>query len=106
MSTLPPVILARRFADRPRQAAGSGGGFQRVQVGDDRVAPPGAGAPRRVTFTVPPSDAARRLHYQVVYQRMSAPMAAAFRIDRALDEIVIAEGDVALTDPSTKKEHP
>jgi hypothetical protein len=125
LSTLRPVILARRFADRPRQAAGSGGGFQRVQVADDRVAPPGAGEPRRVTFTVPESPSgdfpgssppAAHVHYQVVYQRMSAPMATVFRVDRALDEIVLAEGDVALVanlrpwevpgGGPKKKEHP
>jgi len=106
-NTLRPVILARRFADKPRQAAGAGGGFQRVQVGDDRVAPPGFGEPRRVTFAIPGSPSAERVHYQVVYQRMSAPMASAFRVDRALDEIVLAEGDVALAaNLPTKKEHP
>jgi hypothetical protein len=106
-STLRPVILSRRFADKPRQAAGAGGGFQRVQVGDDRVAPPGAGEPRRVTFAIPESQSGAQVHYQVVYQRMSAPMASAFRVDRALDEIVLAEGDVALAaNLPTNKEHP
>jgi hypothetical protein len=38
---------------------------------------------------------------------MSAPMASAFRVDRALDEIVLAEGDVALAaNLPTKKEPP
>jgi hypothetical protein len=108
--TLRPVMLARRFGDVPRGGPGSALGFQRVQTGDDRVTPPGAGPARRVTFTVPPSPSAARVHYQVVYQRMSAPMASAFRIDRALDEIVLAEGDVALaTTPSassSREKHP
>jgi hypothetical protein len=105
--TLRPVVLARRFADKPRRGTGVDLGFQRVQIGDDRVAPPGAGEPRRVTFSVPESAGAARLHYQVVYQRMSAPMASAFHVDRALDEIVLAEGDVALAaNLRTKKEHP
>lgn len=105
--TLRPVVLSRRFADKPRRGAGADLGFQRVQIGDDRVAPPGAGDPRRVTFSVPESAAGARLHYQVVYQRMSAPMASAFHVDRALDEIVLAEGDVALAAKlRTKKELP
>ena len=104
---MPPVILARRFADQPRRANGEDLSFQRLQTSDDRVPPPGVGAPRRATFVVPPSVSASRVHYQVVYQRMSAPMASAFHVDRALDEIVLAEGDVALAPSlSPKKEHP
>jgi hypothetical protein len=106
LARLAPVVLARRFADVPRSASDLS--FQRVQVGDDRVPAPGAGAPRRVLFTVPPGPN-EFLHFQVVYQRMSAPMASTFRVDRALDEIVVAEGDVPLSPltPLSKKErHP
>jgi hypothetical protein len=104
LSRLEPVTLGRRFADVPRP--GPEPSFQRVQTGDDRVPAPGTGAPRRVLFTVPPSSATL-LHYQVVYQRMSAPMASTYRVDRALDEVIVAEGDISLVHPSTSgKERP
>lgn len=98
-----PVILARRFADVPRSSSTLES--QRVQTSDDRVKPPGAGAPRRITFT--PSAGAISLHYQVVYQRMSTPMARSFHVEPVLDEVVVAEGDVSLSSSeSSRKAHP
>jgi hypothetical protein len=47
-------------------------------------------------------DAARGLpvRYEVVYQRMAAPMARAFHVDDVVDEIIVAEGTVPWGSPN------
>jgi hypothetical protein len=87
-----PVVLARRFEDVPRGEDELG--FERVQVEDSRVPPPGAGPDRRVVLKVPEAARGLPIRYEVVYQRMAAPMARAFQVDDVLDEIIVAEGIV------------
>jgi hypothetical protein len=88
-----PVILARRFADRAREEDGRLTS-QRVEVGDDRVPPPG-GKPVVVALELPAQAPDATVKWQVVYQRMSTPMASAFGVSQVLDEIVVAEGELA-----------
>jgi hypothetical protein len=89
----PPVVLARTFEDAPRGEDELG--FERVEARDSRVPPPGSGSDRRVVLTLSAAARNNPVHYQVVYQRMAAPMARAFQVDEVLDEIIVAEGDVA-----------
>jgi hypothetical protein len=85
-----PAVLARRFVDQPREEDGHLT-VERVCVGDDRVPPPG-GQPVRVVLELPAPAPGRSVKWQVVYQRMSTPMADAFGVSQVLDEIVVAEG--------------
>jgi hypothetical protein len=85
-----PVVLARRFVDQPREEDGHLT-VERVCVGDDRVPPPG-GRPVRVVLELPSPARGADVKWQVVYQRMSTPMANAFGVSQVLDEIVVAEG--------------
>lgn len=88
----PPVALARRFEDVP--CDDNEVGFQRLEAGDTRVPPPGAGPDRRVVLTLPAEARGLPIRYQVVYQRMAVPMARAFQVDDVLDEITVADGTV------------
>lgn len=88
-----PVVLARRFADRAREENGRLTS-QRVEVGDDRVPPPG-GRPVQVVLELPRPAPGAAVKWQVVYQRMSTPMASALGVSQVLDEIVVAEGELA-----------
>jgi hypothetical protein len=89
----PSVALQRSFADRPRDAAGADLTFQRVPARDTRVAPPG-GAPSTVELALPEALPEARVRWRVVYQRMATPMAEAFGIEQARDEITVAEGEL------------
>jgi Cytochrome c554 and c-prime len=89
-----PVLLERRFADRPRNPGGRDLGFQRIEVSDTRVPPPGTGV-RRVQMQLPASASRDLVRYRVVYQRMSTPMAAAFGVAQVLDEVVLAQGELS-----------
>jgi hypothetical protein len=89
-----PVALARTFRDVARDPLSADLTFQRVSASDTRVPPPGS-APRRVVIPLPPEAATATVRWQVVYQRMSSPMAEAFHVNQVLDEIVVAEGSLA-----------
>jgi hypothetical protein len=86
-----PVVLARSFTDAPRDPLGTELTFARVEQADTRVPPPG-GPPRVVDLELP--AASGRVRWQVVYQRMSTPMAEAFGVEQVLDEIVVAQGEL------------
>ena len=90
----PAVLLARSFVDEPRDPHGADLTFQRVEAEDTRVPPPGVAPPPRIVLAQPAARADSRLRYQVVYQRMSTPMANAFRVSQVLDEIIVAEGEL------------
>lgn len=89
-----PVVLARHFVDAPRDPNGQDLGFERVTDRDTRVPPPGAGDARRVELVLPASAGSLRVRWRLVYQRMSTPMASAFRVDQAIDTVTIAEGEL------------
>ena len=93
-----PIVLARTFRDVPRDPTGRDFSMQRIAGSDSRIAPPdhdGAARPARISLKVTGAEPGSRIHWQVVYQRMSAPMAEAFQVSQVLDEIVVAEGVLA-----------
>jgi hypothetical protein len=87
-----PVYLGRTFADRPRDRQVSFA-FHRVQADDSRVQAPG-GQPRVVELHFPKPVSEGRVRWRVAYQRMGTAMAASFRVDQAVDEIIVAEGEI------------
>ncbi len=88
------MTLQRSFVDVPRDPAGGDLTFQRVQATDTRVPAPGKGA-RTVELALPVGAAALSVAWQIVYQRMSTPMAEAFGVPQVLDEIVVASGELS-----------
>jgi hypothetical protein len=88
-----PVVLGRSFADVPRDPAGAELTFMRVEAADTRVPAPGQGT-RTVELSLSRAVSAR-VEWQVVYQRMSTPMAQAFGVSQVLDEVVVASGTIA-----------
>ncbi|MSP60435.1 MAG: hypothetical protein EXR72_08845 [Myxococcales bacterium] len=88
----PSVELARSFRDLPRDPNGGDLTPERVQAKDTRVPPPGTGPAPTVVLTLPVPAPETAVRWRVVYQRMSTPMAGAFRVNQVLDEIVVAEG--------------
>lgn len=89
LATSTPVVLERRFEDRPRDPLSDELDMMRVEAEDTRVPPPGLGS--RVV-TLPLSRGDGDVVWSVVYQRMSTPMAAAFGVSQVLDEVLLAEG--------------
>lgn len=89
-----PIVLQRRFEDRPRELHRDEFDPVRVEAEDTRVPPPGKGA-KVATLRLPPEARDLRLRWTVVYQRMSTPMADAFGLSQVLDEIVVATGELA-----------
>ncbi|MEO6953894.1 MAG: multiheme c-type cytochrome [Polyangia bacterium] len=89
IATATPVVLERRFEDRPRDPLAEELDMMRVEAEDTRVPPPGRGS-RIVTLALPHAEG--RVVWSVVYQRMSTPMAAAFGVSQVLDEVLLAEG--------------
>ncbi|WP_438032125.1 multiheme c-type cytochrome [Sorangium sp. So ce204] len=85
VSTAAPVILERRFSVRPVE-----GGIERVLAGDTRL--PASGAPRVLRLVFPAAIDGLAVRWEVVYQRMGAAMGAAFGVDPAADEVVLAAG--------------
>jgi hypothetical protein len=90
-----PVALERRFEDRPRDPYGSDLSTVRVEVEDSRVPAPGQGS-RTVVLRLPAIARGHRVGYRVAYQRMSTPMAHAFGVSQVLDEVVVADGVLAV----------
>lgn len=90
-----PAILERTFGDRPRRPNSPADvGSERVEISDTRVPPPGRGVRTiELRFATPPPTA--RIRWSVIYQRMPSPMATAFRVDQAIDEVVVAQGELA-----------
>jgi Cytochrome c554 and c-prime len=89
-----PVTLGRSFTDVPRDPSGRDLTFMRVESADTRVPAPGQGE-RAVELTLPGGAASARVTWEVVYQRMSTPMAEAFGVSQVLDEVVVASGELA-----------
>lgn len=94
IATADPVHLGRLFNDRPHRP---GGTFERMQLSDTRVPPPGAGGPRRIALRFDRPVGAAEIVWGVYYQRMGSAMAASFGIDQATDEVVVEEGELAPT---------
>ena len=92
LARAPSVVLARTFTDVPRDPAGQELTFQRVEAEDTRVPAPGTGPAPRIALTLPASEPGARIRWRVLYQRMSTPMAEAFKVSQVLDGIVVAEG--------------
>ncbi len=89
-----PFVLERRFADSARDPLSTDDvGSMRTQAIDTRVPPPGKGA-RTATLSFDRDPPTARLRWSVIYQRMPAPMASAFNINQAIDEIVVAQGEL------------
>lgn len=89
-----PFVLERRFADSARDPLSTDDvGSMRTQAIDTRVPPPGKGA-RTVTLSFDRDPPTARIRWSVVYQRMPAPMASAFNVNQAIDEIVVAQGEL------------
>jgi len=82
-----PVVLGRRFRVVPGPR-----GPERHEIGDDRL--PASGAPREVRLELPQPIAGHAVHWQVAYQRMEAGMALSFGVDPAVDEVILAEGQL------------
>ena len=80
-----PAVLARRFMMVP-----SPEGPRRQQTGDDRL--PASGDAREVQLPFAEAVAEQSVRWEVAYQRMDAGMAAAWGVDPAADEVIVAEG--------------
>jgi hypothetical protein len=85
VTTAAPVILERQFSMRVDE-----GSVQRIPTADTRLPATGATRSLRLAFPSPVDGLAVR--WEVVYQRMGAAMAAAFRIDTAADEVILTAG--------------
>lgn len=93
----PSVVLERTFGDRPRAPDSLADvGSQRIELADTRVPPPGQGS-RVVDLPFTQVRLGARLRWSVVYQRMPSPMASAFSVNQAIDEVVIATGELPIT---------
>ena len=80
-----PAVLARRFVMVPGPD-----GPRRMQTGDDRL--PATGEAREVQLPFAEAVAEQSVRWEVAYQRMDAGMAAAWGVDPAADEVIVAEG--------------
>ena len=90
-----PAFLGRTFADTPRSAGSLA--FHRIERADTRVPPPGdgEGEARVVALRFDQPVGGAMIRWRVAYQRMATAMAASFGVDQALDEVVIAAGELA-----------
>lgn len=83
-----PQVFSRRFVNVRR-----GDGFERREVGDERL--PATGAPERAWLWFAEPVARREVHWEVVYQRMDPGTARLFRVDLEGEEVILAEGTLA-----------